>query len=95
MKYIRLKNGKIVSQFETVRTSEIVKKTDTIEELCDEFVEVGNYQPTLAEIRFEHWDKTTKNILNKQRKKVYGAIWTDKGLIYVAQMNEKGELELL
>ena len=25
---------------------------------------------------------------------VYGAIWTDKGLIYVAKMNEKGELEL-
>jgi hypothetical protein len=27
--------------------------------------------------------------------KLYGAIWTDKGLIYVAKMNEKGELELL
>ena len=26
---------------------------------------------------------------------IYGAIWTDKGLIYVAKMNEKGELELL
>lgn len=25
---------------------------------------------------------------------IYGAIWTDKGLIYVAKMNEKGELEL-
>ena len=24
-----------------------------------------------------------------------GAIWTDKGLIYVAKMNDKGELELL
>ena len=26
---------------------------------------------------------------------LFGAIWTDKGLIYVAKMNEKGELELL
>ena len=25
----------------------------------------------------------------------YGAIWTDKGLIYVAKINEKRELELL
>ena len=25
----------------------------------------------------------------------YGAIWTSKGLIYVAKMNEKGDLELL
>lgn len=26
---------------------------------------------------------------------IYGTIWTDKGLIYVAKMNNKGELELL
>lgn len=26
---------------------------------------------------------------------VYGAMWTDKGLIYVAKMNKKGEFELL
>lgn len=26
---------------------------------------------------------------------LYGAIWTNKGLIYVAKMNDKGELELL
>ena len=26
---------------------------------------------------------------------VYGAIWTSKGLIYVAKMNDKGELELI
>ena len=26
---------------------------------------------------------------------IYGAIWTDKGLIYVAKMNEKGCLELI
>ena len=28
-------------------------------------------------------------------KAIYGAIWTDKGLIYAAKMNDKGELELL
>ena len=27
--------------------------------------------------------------------KIYGAIWTDKGLIFVAKMNNEGELELL
>ena len=26
---------------------------------------------------------------------IKGAIWTDKGLIYVAKMNDKGELELI
>ena len=78
-----------------IKETDIEKSADTIEELCDEFVEVGNHKPFLAEVRFEHWDKQTKNILNKQGTDVYGAIWTDKGLIYVAKMNEKGELELL
>ena len=37
--------------------------------------------------------KTAKKHLEKFE--IYGAIWTDKGLIYVAKMNDKGELELL
>lgn len=32
---------------------------------------------------------------NYPTAQIYGAIWTDKGLIYVAKMNDKGELELL
>ena len=39
-----------------------------------------------------------KNLTNYWAKgwtEIYGAIWTDKGLIYVAKMNDKGELELL
>ena len=75
---------------------------DNIEELCDEFIikvqdtkskeygyliidKLGGYEKVLS--------------LNKQAQEngaiIYGAIWTDKGLIYVAKMNEKGELELL
>ncbi len=30
-----------------------------------------------------------------QMKTIYGAIWTEKGLTYVAKMNDEGELELL
>ena len=47
-------------------------------------------------------DKFYKSILWNTVKRnrceneiIYGAIWTDKGLIYVAKMNERGELELL
>ena len=97
MKYIRTKNG-IVNQFQTVRTNYIVKKADTIEELCDSEVIVWNdstpstWNKFLTKQEFEHLYS------NFQRKKViaiYGAIWTDKGLIYVAKMNKNGELELL
>lgn len=72
---------------------DIVKQADTIEELCDQFVLLdGNKVFQIANNRFS----TIKDIwqLNKETY-VYGAIWTDKGLIYVAKMNEKGELELL
>ena len=65
--------------------TEIIKQANTIEELCDEFVcnEMFVY------------DKTEMEWLIEQGNDVYGAIWTDKGLIFIAKMNEKGELELL
>ena len=68
--------------------NEIVDKADTIEELCDEFVGINDGKPQM--LRFvpyacaQYWNGG-----------VYGAIWTDKGLIYVAKLNDKGELELL
>ena len=72
------------------------KQADTIEELCDEFVfnvenqvhlVINNYKRAL-EIAKSYGEDKIKFIC-------YGAIWTDKGLVYVAKMNEKGELELL
>ena len=41
------------------------------------------------------YDKTDMKWFVEKGDNVYGAIWTDKGLIYVAKMNDKGELELL
>ena len=72
---------------------------DTIEELCDEFVAVDNYGNKSIGNDFEV-AKAKYKILNADAVKmlsgeIYGAIWTDKGLIYVAKMNKEGELELL
>ena len=36
-----------------------------------------------------------KYLLKDEWQDVLGAIWTDKGLIYVAKMNDKGDLDLL
>ena len=90
-KYIRTKDGGI--HYNLVEDAEkhlvgIIKQANTIEELCDEFVYVASekdrpvvcYKPTA---------------FHKLSDNLYGAIWTDKGLIYVAKMNEEGELELL
>ncbi len=90
---------------------EILKQADTIEELCDEFIYVNkieglddkthtisfedmpNHQftePTVAE-KLEYIHKRYKDDLDKIKL----GIWTDKGLIYVAKMNDKGEFKLI
>jgi hypothetical protein len=66
------------------------KQADTIEELCDEFVVVNNTCFNMPQLLGTKIDKDYY-----KHEDVYGAIWTNKGLIYVAKMNEKGELELL
>ena len=66
---------------------DILKQANTIEELCDEFVYIdeGSYPEVSDEL----------DLMQTKSTIIFGAIWTDKGLIYVAKMNEKGELELL
>ena len=88
---------------------EIIKSTDTIEELCDEFVIIHTEYDNSKDIFknqncfLSHRGDSYYSFNLGQIKvggieiegTLYGAIWTDKGLIYVAKMNEKGELELL
>lgn len=108
MKYIRTKDGVYdwdrllgvsIEYFED-NPSEIVKQADSIEELCDKFVIFYNKNhyaisviKSMNTARMYH--KRDKRYNGNYVDKVYGAIFTDKGLIYVAKMNDKGELELL
>ena len=94
MKYIRTKDGRITNRIDDTYITYIIAQADTIEELCDEFVATDygiNKKPMI--IIANNGLNTIKEMLNDSS--VFGAIWTDKGLIYVAKMNEKGELELL
>ena len=73
-----------------------IQYADTIEELCDEFVWIrkNNVLGILPSLDNHKYDiKTAKKHLDKFE--IYGAIWTEWGLKYVAKMNDKGELELL
>lgn len=74
------------------------KIADTIEELCDEFVVISKTQYFIttystATYNLAHIRVIIDNL--NDRYEVKGAIWTNKGLIYVAKMNQEGELELL
>ena len=76
------------------------RQADAIEELCDEFVikYESKDKVSLFDIcnNFEATKEEYNNYQNEYKNaNIYGAIWTDKGLIYVAKMNDKGELELL
>lgn len=78
-------SGEIATHYRTFR---ILKQSEKIEDLFDEFVRVSksNHDFLVSD------DMPTKKFRDTE---IYGAIWTDKGLIYVAKMNENGELELL
>ena len=67
----------------------IIKQANTIEELCDEFVHKNYAFKSLQEL-YDYWED-----MYSYDKPTYGAIWTDKGLIYVAKMSEEGVLCLI
>lgn len=85
------KNGKWVHEI-----GEIFKEADEIEDLCDGFVLVDRddegpieqeligkrYRAMLDELRFR-----ISTGCDPSKMDFYGAIWTDKGLIYVARFD--------
>ena len=99
-----MQNGKV-----WLMLGEILKQANTIEELCDVFVYknkiveppiINKEKPKYSYILVEIDDNTpfyTRRLtyLNDLEETLYGAIWTEWGLKYVAKMNDKGELELL
>jgi hypothetical protein len=100
MKYIRTKEkiyenilDDVLPNLEKIECQDILKQADTIEELCDCFVYGKCDYMELEEAQQEK--EFYEENLQQDGQSIYGAIWTDIGLIYVAKMNEKGELELL
>ena len=87
----------------------IIKQSDNIKDLCEAFVfEDANAYPESASYIDPKsiWKMPFSKVLDLLEFrlsqggdvnliKIYGAIWTDKGLIYVAKMNDRRELELL
>ena len=65
---------------------DIIKEANTIEELCDMFVVRKETCRDLLVAK--SWAKSYNEIL-------YGAIWNDKGLIFVARLNMNNEWELI
>lgn len=78
-------------EYDVILKYQVIKQADTIEELCDEFVGIDK----TCENGHQFLRAVPYKCANFWNGGVYGAIWTDKGLIYVAKMNDKGKLELI
>ena len=76
-----------------IKKHAVIKQSDTIEELCDEFVAVVNDNTQQHQFMkpFDYYMRS----LNQKDVSLFGAIWTEWGLKYVAKMNEDGRLCLL
>ena len=72
---------------------QIIAEAETIEELCDEFVFVDFGIFNDKEYHFKTLEESKK--CNALYDRCYGAIYTDKGLIYIAKMNDKGGFDLI
>lgn len=84
----------------------VIAQSDNLAELCDAYVFVSKSGETHYIYGFDYdmgvkvngsrieWDEAFKKHL-LENGTVYGCIWTPKGLIYVAKMNEEGNLVLI
>ena len=89
-----------------VHEADVILQADTIEELCDEGVieikfgstgYISHFKKHIYDLKkFLKYLEECKPITKDEILNVYGAIWIDGiGLVYVAKMNDKGELELI
>lgn len=86
-----------------INDDEIIKQADTIEKLCDGFY--WDWEDKFSPHNFnsyslakDTWGEYINDCLEENEipeRNMYGFIKTNKGLIYVAKMNENGELILL
>lgn len=88
----------------TIYDDDIIKQADTIEELCDGFYndilndfDCFGFDSLYMYMDFDTFKSDWSGYRNQDdwNGDGYGFIKTDKGLIYVAKLNDKGELELL
>lgn len=76
-----------------IQKNNILKQADMIEELCDEFVLDHPLFGDSCKCLYHSFEKAKNGIKKRSDNahnlydfNIYGAIWTDKGLIYKARM---------
>ena len=94
---VEMPDGSLINNdYYCIYANQVVKTADTIKDLCDKFIEdFKDGDPLITSFdELVYYHKLEARSKRKHRD-CYGAIWTDKGLIYVAKLNDKSKLELL
>ena len=91
-----------------ITKDQVINQSENLEELCDEFVlHYGDTMQTSIPIpwatyerRDDNWQKHKEKLISELKKAerkatVYGAVWCEFGLKYVAKMNSDGKLVLI
>ena len=88
-----------------IRGSQILKQSENLEELCDEFVcewfdkKVNRYRHVYCSFKIGQSKELYRRDIPLPADvdfEIYAGIWVNgKGLTYVAKMNDKGKLELI
>ena len=87
--------GYNVGEMAFIRKDQVIKQSENLEELCDEFVGYFECFNRSYYFIYKNGYDELKSDVQTFNYSSCGAIWTDKGLIYVAKMNDEGNLELI
>lgn len=98
-------DGKGGHSCDFIEEKDILKQSENLEELCDEGVievkfsstgYIAHFNKNIDELRkFLKYLEECQPITKDEILNVYGAIYTSKGLIYVAKMDNDGKLVLI
>lgn len=88
-----------------VLSCNIINQSENLEELCDEGVievkfgstgYIAHFNKNIHELKkFLKYLEECQPITKDEILNVYGAVWCEFGLKYVAKLDDKGELELI
>ena len=91
------KQGYYIGDYDVILKEQVINQSENLDELCDEFVVKFEIFNRSYNYIYEHsYDELKRDVqMFSPNYGVYGAVWTDKGLIYSAKMNDKGDLVLI
>ena len=90
------KQGYYIGEYDVILKEQVANQSENLFELIDEFVVIRVSTRIHQLVRTDNIEYLKEMMTEDKRIiAVKGAVWTDFGLKYVANINNKGELELI